>query len=171
MTLRRICTYDRGVVIMDDDEYLRTVQRFLRVLILVAETNGLAPDPIVMHAKIEGAGLLTRQRALCALIRLAKDNGLNGNTDVSASDPRARAKLSHRLAEGERPCVTKLLISTPAMSTCKLGPIIILQPRGDLISGCHNAAGARLKLSNCRPNSEGGVLPNIVGEPSVKRAS
>lgn len=95
MTLRRICTYDRrGVVIMDDDEYLRTVQRFLRVLILVAETNGLANDPVVIRAKVqEGTELLALQRALCALIHLAKDNGLNDDTDVNEAKELIRCRV------------------------------------------------------------------------------
>lgn len=93
MTLRRICTYDRGIVIMDDDEYLRTVQRFLRGLILVAEAHGLANDPVVMCAKTEGTDLLTLQRALCALIHLAKGNGLNDNVDVNEAKELIRCRV------------------------------------------------------------------------------
>ena len=93
MTLRRICTYDRGVIVMDDDEYLRTVQRFVRVLILVAETNGLANDPVVTRARAEDTDLLTLQRALCALIHLAKDNGLNDNVDVNEAKELIRCRV------------------------------------------------------------------------------
>lgn len=94
MTLRYICTYDRGNVVMDDDEYLRTVRRFLHALVLVAENNGLADDPAVARAKdAESADLLTHQRALCALIHLAKDNGLNGNTAVNEAKELIRCRV------------------------------------------------------------------------------
>ena len=93
MTLRRICTYDRGIVVMDDDEYLRTVLRFQRILVHVAETNGLARDPVVTRAKIESPDLLTLQRSLCALIHLAKNNGLNNNIDVNEAKELIRCRV------------------------------------------------------------------------------
>lgn len=58
MTTRHICTYDRGTVVMDDNEYLRALQR-----------------------------------ALCMLIHLAKNNGLNGNTDVNEAKELIRCRV------------------------------------------------------------------------------
>ena len=93
MTLRHICTYDGGIVTMDDDEYLRTVLRFQRALVHVAETNGLADDPVVARAKVESTDLLTLQQSLCALIHLAKDNGLNSNVDVNEAKELIRCRV------------------------------------------------------------------------------
>jgi hypothetical protein len=93
VTLQRICTYDRGIVIMDDDEYLRTVLRFQRALVHVAETNGLADDPVVARAKVESTDLLTLQQSLCALIHLAKDNGLNNDVDVNEAKELIRCRV------------------------------------------------------------------------------
>ena len=95
MTLRRIVDFDRGVVIMAEDEYLRTVLRSLRELIRVAKDNGLAADPVVTQtqAKVECANLLTRQRALCSLIHLAKDNGLNDDIAVNQAKELIRCRV------------------------------------------------------------------------------
>lgn len=93
MTLRYICTYDRGSVLMDDDEYLRTVQRFLAALILIAENSGFGDAPVVTRAKVESTNLLTLQRALCALIHLAKDNGLNDNAAVNEAKELIRCRV------------------------------------------------------------------------------
>lgn len=90
---RYIYTYDRGSVFMHDDEYLRTVHRFLGTLILVAENNGLADDPVVTRAKVESTDLLTLQRALCALIHLAKTHGLNNNPTVNAAKELIRCRV------------------------------------------------------------------------------
>jgi hypothetical protein len=93
MTLRRICTYDRGIVVMDDDEYLRAVLRFQRVLVYVAEANGLGSDPAVVRAKVESTDLLTLQRSLCALIHLAKNNGLSSDVDVNEAKELIRCRV------------------------------------------------------------------------------
>jgi hypothetical protein len=93
MTLRRICTYDRGTVVMGDDEYLRTALRFQRALVHVAEANGLTDDPVVTRAKVESTDLLTLQRSLCALIHLAKDNGLNNDVDVNEAKELIRCRV------------------------------------------------------------------------------
>jgi hypothetical protein len=58
MTLRYIYTYDRSGVVMDDDEYLQTVQRFLSALMRIAENNGFADAPPVTRAKVESTSLL-----------------------------------------------------------------------------------------------------------------
>lgn len=93
MTVRHICTYDRGTVAMDDDEYLRTVLRFRHTLVRLAETHDLADDPVVARAKVESTDLLAIQRSLCALIHLAKDNGLNGNLDVNEAKELIRCRV------------------------------------------------------------------------------
>lgn len=94
MTTWRICTCDRGVVIMDDDEYLRTIQRFLQTLVLIAETPSLGETPAVAHAKIiTSEDLLAHQRALLALIDLAKAHGLNDNLDVNEAKELIRCRV------------------------------------------------------------------------------
>ncbi len=93
--IRRIVDFDRGVVPMDEDEYLRTVLRSLRDLIRVAEGYGLADDPVVTQAKAENENLLTHQRALCSLIHLAKDNGLNDDIAVSQAKELIRCRVLH----------------------------------------------------------------------------
>lgn len=93
MTLRRIVDFERGVVLMDEGEYLRTVQHSLRDLIRIVEANGLAADPVVTKAKAQIDDLLTRQRALCALIHLAKDNGLNDDIDVNQAKELIRCRV------------------------------------------------------------------------------
>jgi hypothetical protein len=94
MSLRYICTYDRGDLVMDDDEYLRTIRRFLHALVLVAEINNLAAAPAVTRAKAAESGdVLEHQRALFGLIDLAKDNGLNGNDDVNEAKELIRCRV------------------------------------------------------------------------------
>lgn len=90
---RRIVDFDRGVVIMDEDEYLRTVLCSQHDLIRVAEANGLAADPVVTRAKAESQDVLTLQRALCALIHLAKDNGLNDDITVNQAKELIRCRV------------------------------------------------------------------------------
>ncbi len=93
MSLRRIIDFDCGVVVMDEDEYRRTVLRSLRDLIRVAEANGLADDPVVTRSKVKTEDLLTRQRALCDLIHLAKDNGLNDNININQAKELIRCRV------------------------------------------------------------------------------
>jgi hypothetical protein len=90
---RRIVDFDRGVVIMDEDEYLRTVQRSWRDLIRVAEANGLADDSVVTQARAQSKDVLTLQRALCALIHLAKANGLNDEIIVNQAKELIRCRV------------------------------------------------------------------------------
>ena len=91
--IRRVVDLERDVVLMDEDEYLRTVLHSLRDLIHVAEDNGRGDAPVVTRAKAEGGDLLTHQRALCALIHLAKDNGLNDDSAVNQAKELIRCRV------------------------------------------------------------------------------
>jgi len=94
MTLRYIYTYRHGGVTMDEDEYLRTIRHFLRLLGRVAKTNGFADDPAVARAKAaEGQDLRAHQQALFALIDLAKSRGLNERYDVNEAKELIRCRV------------------------------------------------------------------------------
>jgi hypothetical protein len=51
MTLRRIVDFERGVVVMDEDEYRLALQRSLCALIHLAKGNGLNDNIAVNQAK------------------------------------------------------------------------------------------------------------------------
>jgi hypothetical protein len=78
---------------MDDGEYLQTVRRFVRTLIVIAENNGLTVYNDENTTKAESTDLLTLQRSLCALIQLAKANGLNDNEDVNEAKELIRCSV------------------------------------------------------------------------------
>ena len=91
--IRRIVDFERGIVLMGEDEYLRTVLCSLRDLSRIADDNGLSDDPVVTRAKAESKDLLTHQRALCALIHIAKDNGLNDDITVNQAKELIRCRV------------------------------------------------------------------------------
>jgi hypothetical protein len=72
---------------MDDDEYLRTVLRFQRALVHVAEANGLADDPVVARAKVESTDPGLRPRG-CLQWRRQRSVPLSaqGGTGVNGDD-------------------------------------------------------------------------------------
>jgi hypothetical protein len=51
MTLRHIVDFDRGVIVMNEDEYLLALQRALCTLIHLAKDNDLNADSTVNQAK------------------------------------------------------------------------------------------------------------------------